>query len=515
MRLLLSILASFVGSVAVAAPSYDLVFTRSDGLSGSGMALERWVERAAWHGVELAPDATVVAWAAGTRAGLTQAAVEARLERQLVTLLRELPARPRTTAVLADPKYGLYLSPDVTWRETRAPEPSPEVIIAAKQAALDGQLDSYLGALLPTHPQYQKLVAAAERYAAMCQAGGWKALALPKPYLAKQGPPADVVRAFQERLAAEGYYHGELDGQLDALTVAALKAYREQRQLKDKGLDDAKLVESLNVTCAERVAQLGLNALRWRVSAWTPAVATWVEVNLAGQELRYYRDGALVMKQRTVVGSDAFFYFKPLNGKKIFNYASPVISDAISRVVVNPEWAVPARIAINEINKAIDKDPDYLAKHNFRTVTNKKGQSTFIQSSGNGNALGQIKILFPNSEAVYLHDTPKRVVFGYPRRALSHGCVRVQNAVDFGMALLKADADQDGRAFDEDALRARIGRTGPLNNDLVHPVPVFWEYYTASVDEDGNVRFHPDIYAYDEETAALTRAAQRAARSEP
>ena len=93
-------------------------------------------------------------------------------------------------------------------------------------------------------------------------------------------------------------------------------------------------------------------------------------------------------------------------------------------------------------------------------------------------------------------------------RALSHGCVRVQNAVDFGMALLQADADAAGRPFDEPAMRSRAGRGGSVIIDLTTQVPVFLEYYTASVDDAGVVRFHPDIYAYDAEVIAAQTTAR-------
>ena len=135
-----------------------------------------------------------------------------------------------------------------------------------------------------------------------------------------------------------------------------------------------------------------------------------------------------------------------------------------------------------------------------------KGQKVSLSKDLNGgNALGVIKILFPNDEDVYLHDTPKKGAFKLAVRALSHGCVRVQNALDFGLQLLVDDAAKAGRPFDAEALRSRAGRGGSIIFDLATEVPVFLEYYTASVDDAGLVRFHPDVYAYDVDPAAGRR----------
>ena len=216
--------------------------------------------------------------------------------------------------------------------------------------------------------------------------------------------------------------------------------------------------------------------------------------------MRYWRDTSLVMTQRTIVGATKWYFDKDLK-RRLNLHATPILHDHISRIVVNPTWAVPPKIAKNEIDVQVAADPTYLERNRMQLVESARGR-TYIQSPGPGNALGVIKILFPNTESVYLHDTPKKGPFKLAVRALSHGCVRVQNAVDFGVALLKADAEAAGKPFDEDAIRSRAGRGGSVVIDLHAPVPVFLEYYTASVDDAGVVRFHPDIYAYDAEVGA-------------
>ena len=424
-------------------------------------------------------------------------AAEVALVEALAQLVGGLPARPRAAAVLEDER-GYYLSPDTVWKGQPAPVATPESLRAAVAAAREGRLGDHLTALAPAHPQYAALVAAAGRYAELCAAGPWPEVSAP-PVAKKKGapPPADAVRALQERLAREALYTGPANGEWDAATQGAVLEVRRLRQLKDKEpLFDADLVRVLSVPCEERVATLVANVRRWRYSAWNGETES-VQVNLAGQTLRYYRDGAVVMSQRTIVGSDKSYFSKAL-GRRFWRNATPILHDTIATVIVNPEWNVPARIAREELEPEIAKNPDYIAKNRFRTKVGGDGVTYYIQESGPGNALGRIKILFPNDESVYLHDTPGRQAFNLPVRALSHGCVRVQNAVDFGAELVRSDMAKRGIAFDPKTIVDHVAGSRMMRiYELEHEIPVFLEYYTASVDDAGQVWFHPDVYGYD------------------
>jgi murein L,D-transpeptidase YcbB/YkuD len=269
--------------------------------------------------------------------------------------------------------------------------------------------------------------------------------------------------------------------------------FRANRQIPDKEIDRRDLVEALAAPCEDRLATLLLNVKRWRVSAWNGESA-YVEVNIAAQELRYVRDGIEAARERTIVGSTRWYFDKDLD-RRLNVLATPILKDLISRIVVNPHWTVPPRIARNEIDREIAKDPSYLERNNMEVIE-VGGRRMYRQRPGEDNALGLIKILFPNRESVYLHDTPKKGAFRRAVRALSHGCVRVDNAVDLGIALLSHDATRQGEDFDAWGVRSRLGGE-PLIYNLTTPIPIFLEYYTASVTDDGAVRFHPDIYAYD------------------
>lgn len=486
-----------------ASPLADVLFTRPDGLAGAGRIVFDWLSHARWHGLELAPDPLIARYIA-TRSSANpadaseQADVERALHLGLARLVAELPPAPRTEPVLEDAHEHFYVSPDIVWRAAAPRTAAPERLTEARKAALDGSLDRWLWSLAPQHPQYRRLVAASEHYATLCAEGGWPTVPLPKNE--KRAEVPEVAAAFQARLLREGYYvpaSGTPSGVWDDATRAALTAFRETHQIAEKGVADPNLVDALNVSCADRLATLALNARRWRISAWNRE-PTRVEVNLAGQELRYYRASELVMFARTVVGSTNWYFDTDLK-RRLYMHASPILTNRISQIIIDPVWAVPPRIARNEMDEKISKDPTWLEQHHFRVVP-VNGGSKYVQESGPWNSLGQIKILFPNSEDVYLHDTPKRGAFKLAVRALSHGCVRVQNAVDLGLALLGADAETAGRPIDLAAIRASVGHGGSKIYDLTTPVPVFLEYYTASVDEAGVTHFHPDIYSYDAET---------------
>lgn len=424
-------------------------------------------------------------------------AVEVALLEGLAQWMAQAAPVPRQEAVLADKELGIYLSPDTLWRG-KAPAPaSLEALQAALAAAEAGRLDVHLATLLPKHPQYAALVAAGRRYAGLCQAGGWKPLEVPATEKAARS--ADAVQALEERLAREGFYAAAPSGTWTPELEAAILEYRRVRQLKDKPLYDKDLVASLNVPCETRLKTLMLNARRWRFSAWNGEQES-VQVNLAGQILRYFRDGQLIQKQRTVVGSDKSYFNKSMD-RRHWRNATPILHDTIAVVIVNPEWNVPARIARDELEPEIAKDPTYLEKKGFRVVPGTNGGNYYIQASGPGNALGRIKILFPNDESVYLHDTPGRAAFNLPVRALSHGCVRVHNAVELGAELVRADKVKAGETFDPERIRFLATMTTKTwTFKLTQEVPVFLEYYTASVDDDGAIWFHPDIYGYDAET---------------
>lgn len=284
----------------------------------------------------------------------------------------------------------------------------------------------------------------------------------------------------------------------DADLVAAVTAFQAENGLVPDGVLGNATRQTLNRGNAITREQLLVNLEKWR---WLPRDRGdyRVEVNIPEFRLWVRRDGMVVHETRVVVGTA--------------KNQTPIFYDQIRHVVVNPYWNVPSSIARGEVGPQVIRDPGYLARRDFELLT---GDGTVIdpwainwsavapgtfpfllrQKPGAGNALGQVKFLFPNKHDVYLHDTPEKSLFGRDIRAYSHGCVRVENPFDFAGALL---ANEPG--FGRSALEAAFGPRERWFNMEVK-VPVYLTYFTVRIGADGTTRTLADIYGHDQRISA-------------
>lgn len=497
--------ASSGAAGAAPAPS-PWLFTTERGLSPAGEAVSAWVADAPFHGVVVKLDPAAASWlAGGERAVASRRAAEDGLLAAAVALAAALPAEPNPRPLLEDAETGYYASPDVLWRGVPAPEPAPG-LEGEVRAAAAGDLGRWLEARLPQVPEYGALVEAARRYDALCRAGGWPEVEGVKLPRAEKWTNEAALRALQARLAIEGFLSGEPTGVWDDAMAKAVSSYRSARHLKDRAWYDNDMRDALNVPCRTRLATLLLNVRRWR-NTYRTTERTYLYVNLAAAEVYYVLDGALKSRHRAIVGSGRSFFSKRLQ-RRIVRNATPIMRDRVSHVILNPEWNVPSRIVREELEPAIAKDPTYLEKKHFRAEQLASGYTMYVQTHGPFNALGQVKLSFPNSESIYLHDTNARGLFRQPVRALSHGCVRVEDVLQLATLLLEADLAKEGKKVSYWALKGITDRNASTAYfELKEPVPIFLEYYTASVEDDGTVAFHPDVYGYDEESLPAVLAA--------
>jgi len=157
-----------------------------------------------------------------------------------------------------------------------------------------------------------------------------------------------------------------------------------------------------------------------------------------------------------------------------------------------PYWNVPPSIWKKEIQPKLARNPGYLSGQNMEVVSLKNGGIRVRQRPGGKNALGRIKFIFPNSEGVYLHDTPSKALFGRPRRDFSHGCVRVQNPSLLAQFVLK---NQEG--WTQSRIDAALKNSTHHQVSLKTTIPVLFFYTTAFYESNDKLTFYSDIYGHD------------------
>jgi murein L,D-transpeptidase YcbB/YkuD len=231
------------------------------------------------------------------------------------------------------------------------------------------------------------------------------------------------------------------------------------------------------------------NMERWR---WMPhdLGVNYVMVNIPNYTLAVRHDGQEVWSTRIVVG-------KP--GEQ----ATPLISETMKSITVNPTWNVPPSIIRNEYLPALSRDPNALARKGLKMGRNSDGSIRVFQPPGERNALGRIRFNFPNRFLVYHHDTPNKNLFAKPERAFSHGCMRVQNPEQYAEVLLRLSQPEDN--FTSARVRSYFGDK-ERNISLKRPLQVHLSYQTAFVDAAGKLQTRRDIYGLDAEITRILKA---------
>jgi len=340
---------------------------------------------------------------------------------------------------------------------------------AELDAALEaGQLKTWSEKQPTPLPAYDALRQAYGDYLKIHAAGGWPTVSHVALAPGARGPQVALLR---RRLAFEdpSLSTGPQDSPADAALAQALQRFQAAHGLPSTGLLDGATLRELNVPALARAAQIRANLERLR---WLPREepATRIDVNTAAAVTDYFVQGRRVMHMLSASG-------RPGGDE------TPMLASKVDAIVLNPPWNVPEEIAEDEI---LPKGEAYLQEMGF---VMKDGR--LVQQPGPDAALGVVKFDFDNPYAVYLHDTPAKAAFARSQRAVSHGCVRLAQAVPLAKAMLANEPGWSAARVDE-ALAARE----TLRVELKHETPVRLVYLTA-YPENGRIAFRPDIYGWD------------------
>jgi len=229
----------------------------------------------------------------------------------------------------------------------------------------------------------------------------------------------------------------------------------------------------------------------------------YILINIPDYRLKMIENNEIKLNMAVVVGET--------------KHPTPIFSDNMSYIVLNPNWNIPESIAKKEILPKLLKDPNYLASKGIDIYQgwhkdSEKVETTeildtlilqdvqgvpnfrFTQGPGDENPLGRMKFMFPNKHAVYLHDTPAKSLFNNARRAYSHGCIRLSKPQELLTTIINEDKTINSERVNQ-ILSEDIEKEKAIG--LSKKIPVHIIYLTTFVDENGKLQFREDIYNYD------------------
>ena len=377
-----------------------------------------------------------------------------------------------------------------------------------KDRIVDGRdVAGVLAEVEPPYPGYRRTLQALQSYAELASKDDGEQLPPAKKTI---GPGDDYpgVPRLTRLLRLLGDLPPGADVPADETVYApalvdAVKNFQRRHGRDADGRIGAQTLADLNVPLSRRVQQMQLALERWR---WLPDAYrnSPIVANIPEFRLRAYdKDFNVGVTMNVVVGSS-------------FGRDTPVFADAMSYVIFRPYWEVPLSIVRAELIPHILKDPGYLRKKGFEIVDSRQkvvgagpvarntlsrlraGKLFIRQIPGPKNSLGLVKFVFPNSDDIYMHDTPATEVFAKSRRDFSHGCIRLEKPADLAAWVLR-----DTPGWNPERIHAAMNGSAPQQVNLAHPIPVMIVYITVVVLEDGLVHFYDDIYGHD---AALQQA---------
>lgn len=398
------------------------------------------------------------------------------------------------------------VSPKQMHAELFIPRASLAVEMAVDSLRDEAKQGAILDRLQPRLHHYRLLKNGLARYRALARDPGLVPLpALPrvvKPGMALRAAPRlrrlleateDLARPTTPRAGPDSVYSADL--------VAGVKQFQIRQGLEPDGVIGGATAERLNRPFAQRVRQIELGLERFR---WLPVSFPQPPIIVNIPAFRLYAFRGLTDREDQVLAMDVVV-------GDAFDTNTPLFAADMKYLIFRPYWEVPASIMRAELGPSARRDPDYLASQRMVLVSGESASAPELpatraniarigkgvrvrQLPGPENSLGLVKFVFPNAHNVYLHDTAAKSLFAETRRDFSHGCIRVSDPVALAAHVLR-----DQPAWTIERIREAMNGKDDTRVNLSGPVPVCIVYTTALAQENGDVRFYPDIYRLDAE----------------
>ena len=386
----------------------------------------------------------------------------------------------------------LEQSDDITarWEMTPKGFPDEEELISAIK---NDTIYEYLNSLIPMEKRYRKLVKLLKDYRVMDK--------FPKIKYSKDplkiGDSSSQIKEIKKRLQISGDYpkKAPIDSKFDQTLKNAVITYQKRYLLKITGMVDRTTTYYLNQPVKNNIQAIITNLDKTKLYP-KEFEDEHVEVNIPDFNLRYYKDQKMVMKKGLVVGR--------------IDRPTPLFSDKISYMVLNPTWTIPDNLIKRDLIPVLRENPMYLEENNIHAFKGKKEIEItqemldpyeksekrvpyrFVQFPGDTNALGRVKFMFPNKYAVYLHDTDNKSLLARRYKIYSSGCMRVETPFDLVDTLL----EHTWKSYSKSQIDEILESNKPTTISLKKPIPVHIIYFTV-YEENGLAYFKNDIYLYD------------------
>jgi L,D-transpeptidase YcbB len=327
---------------------------------------------------------------------------------------------------------------------------------------------------------YKALKDQLAKYYNITKAGGWPQVTTTKKTL-KRGASDPSIPIIKKRLQITGEMVGKDTSIVFNDTLEnAVRTFQVSMGYKPDGVITSQLVKDMNVPAGERLKQILLNMGRMR---WMPTEPNGrlIIVNIPEFVLHVYENKKKAWDMNVVVGKEG--------------HNTTMFTGDLNQIVFSPYWNVPPSIVQKEILPKLASNPDYLSsQHMEQTGTDENGVPKIRQLPGDQNSLGKVKFLFPNSFNIYFHDTNAKSLFEKDKRAFSHGCIRLAEPEKMAQYLLR-----DQPEWTPEKIEEAMDSGHEQYVKLKDPVPVIITYYTAWVDDNGQLNFRDDIYSHDED----------------